>query len=348
MPSLTNFSQRTRFDETRFDENRKELSRHMEPTTILGIDIGGTKCAVVLGSANGEILARKSMRTLSGLLSPDDVLTQLAVLARETLSETGVSVADVKGVGISCGGPLDTATGIIYAPPNLPDWKAVPVKSFFERELGLPTYVENDANATALAEWRYGAGRGYRNIIFMTMGTGIGGGIILDNQLYRGTNDLAGELGHQTILINGPRCGCGKRGCLEALASGPAIARLARESLMYGRHKRVLALADGKSADITAAHVVTAAQEGDPFAIQILQEAGTYMGIGIANVIQILNPEIVILGTIAVHAGDLVLEPIRRAVAEYAWQRSSDMCAIVPAALGDRAQDLAAIAIVDA
>jgi glucokinase len=320
----------------------------MEPDAILGIDIGGTKCAVVLARPDGEILTRKSMRTLSGQLSPDEVLAHLADLAREALAELGLADKQVRGVGISCGGPLDTKTGIIYAPPNLPDWRAVPVKSFFERELGMPTFVENDANATALAEWRYGAGQGYRNVVFMTMGTGIGGGIILDGKLYRGTNDLAGELGHQTILIDGPRCGCGKRGCLEALASGPSIARLARESLMYGRHKRVLALADGKPNEITAAHVVTAAKEGDPFAIEILREAGTYMGIGIANIIQILNPEIVILGTIAVHAGDLVLEPIRKAVAEYAWQRSSEVCSIVPAALGDRAQDLAAIAIVEA
>ena len=171
--------------------------------------------------------------------------------------------------------------------------------------------VENDANATALAEWKFGAGKGTRNFVFLTMGTGIGGGLILDGKLYRGTNDLAGEIGHQTILMNGPLCGCGKRGCLEALASGPAIARLARESMLYGRHKRVLALAGGKPADITAAHVVEAAKEGDAFARQILEEAGTYMGVGIANVIQMLNPERIALGTIAVHAGDLILKPIR-------------------------------------
>jgi glucokinase len=319
----------------------------MESKRILGIDIGGTKCAVVLGQANGEILARKSIPTRSGELSPAQVLEQLNLLARELIGTTSTATSKVQGVGISCGGPLDTRTGVIYAPPNLPDWKAVPVKSFFEESLGLPVYVENDANATALAEWRFGAGQGCRNLVFMTMGTGIGGGIVLDGRLYRGTNDLAGELGHQTILINGPQCGCGKRGCLEALASGPAIARLARESLAYGRNKLVLALAGGRPEAITAQHVVTAAQEGDAFARTILDEAGTYMGLGIANVIQILNPEIVILGTIAVHAGDLVLDPIRRAVAEYAWSRSAEVCRIVPAALGDRAQDLAALAIVD-
>jgi glucokinase len=140
-------------------------------------------------------------------------------------------------------------------------------------------------------------------------------------------------------------CGCGKRGCLEALASGPSIARLARESMIYGRQKRVLHLAGGKADNITAAHVIEAAREADPFAMSILAEAGTYMGIGIANVIMILNPEVIVLGTIAVHAGDLILNPIREAVNEYSWKRSREACRIVPAALGDRAQDLAAIAL---
>jgi predicted NBD/HSP70 family sugar kinase len=145
--------------------------------------------------------------------------------------------------------------------------------------------------------------------------------------------------------MNGPLCGCGKRGCLEALASGPAIARLARESALYGRHRRVLTLAGGRPADITAHHIVEAAKEGDPFAIQILEEAGTYMGVGIANVMQMLNPECIALGTIAVHAGDLIMKPIEAAVEEFAWKRIRDACRIVPAALGDRGQDLAAVAL---
>jgi glucokinase len=177
------------------------------------------------------------------------------------------------------------------------------------------------------------------------MGTGIGGGLILDGRLYRGANDLAGEVGHQTILPEGPLCGCGKRGCLEALASGPSIGRLARDSVMYGRGRRVLELAGGKVADITARQVIEAAREGDAFGLGILEEAGTYMGIGLANLIQIINPERIVLGTIAVHAGDLILEPIRRTVAERAWARAVERCTIVPAELGDRAQDLAALAL---
>ncbi len=317
----------------------------MQAGLILGVDIGGTKSAVVLARTDGEILQRRAFATQEDGPDPDAALAKLVSLAREVMAAGGVMAGDLLGAGVSCGGPLDSATGTIYAPPNLPEWKAVPVKQIFQDALGLSVRVENDANATALAEWKFGAGQGARNIVFLTMGTGIGGGLILDGRLYRGTNDLAGEIGHQTILMNGPRCGCGKRGCLEALASGPAIARLARESMRYGRHKRVLALAGGRASDITALHVVEAAKAGDPFGISILEEAGTYMGVGIANVIQTLNPERVILGTIAVHAGELILGPIRAAVQEYAWERSRSVCEIVPAALGDRAQDLAAIAL---
>lgn len=312
---------------------------------LVGLDIGGTKIAAVLATTDGRILHRVSEPTRAEERSPNDVLKRLAEMARETIAAGNVAHSDLLGVGISCGGPLDSATGVIHSPPNLPEWKAVPVKAFMEKSLELPVRVENDANATALAEWQFGAGTGTRNLIFLTMGTGIGGGLILDGKLYSGTNNLAGEVGHQTILMNGPLCGCGKRGCLEALASGPAIARLARESMMYGRHKRVLTFAGGKVSDITAAHVVEAAKEGDAFARQILDEAGTYMGVGIANLIQILNPEIIVLGTIAVHAGDLILDPIRATVKEYAWERASAVCRIVPAELGDRAQDLAAIAL---
>ena len=322
-----------------------EAVQFMPERVVLGVDIGGTKCAVALGTLDGEILARRSEPTASETRTPEAVIASLIELARELLAERAIKTADVIGMGISCGGPLDTVTGVIHSPPNLPEWKAVPVKAMFEKALGMPARVENDANATALAEWIYGAGRGAKNVIFMTMGTGIGAGLILDGRLYRGTNDLAGEVGHQTVLMNGPLCGCGKRGCLEAVASGPAIARLARESMMYGRHRRVLALAGGRPGAITAAHVVEAAHEGDAFALQILGEAGTYMGLGIANLIQILNPERVIIGTIAVHAGELILRPIREAVAEFAWERSSKVCEIVPAELGDRAQDLAAIVL---
>ncbi len=312
---------------------------------IIGVDIGGTKCAVTIADGTGKILGRRSEPTRGEDRSPEEVLASLANHARDLINAHSSEAATILGVGVSCGGPLDIKTGTILAPPNLKRWVAVPVKRLLEDSLCMEVRVENDANATALAEWKFGAGQGAKNLVFLTMGTGIGGGIILDGRLIHGTNDLAGEIGHQTIVMNGPLCSCGKRGCLEALASGPSIARLARESMRYGRQKAVLVKAGGKPEQITAEHVIRAAKEGDAFATEVLAEAGTYMGVGIANLIQILNPEVIILGTIAVHAGDLILEPIKAAVNEYAWSKSANVCRIVPAALGDRAQDLAAIAL---
>ncbi|MDW8290889.1 MAG: ROK family protein [Armatimonadota bacterium] len=307
---------------------------------IVGVDIGGTKVACVLADGEGRIVARQWQPTRSAE-GWQAVVGQLFEMTERVLQ--GVSPQLVRGIGISCGGPLDSQAGIVYSPPNLPGWEAVPIKSLFEERFGLPTRLENDANATALAEYRFGAGRGSRNMVFMTWGTGIGGGLVLDGRLYRGTNDLAGEIGHTTVLLDGPLCGCGKRGCLEALASGPSIARRARE--LAGESPDSLVWQKSSPEGVTAQHVVEAAQEGDLFARYVLAEAATYMGIGIANVAQILNPERVVLGTIAVKAGELVLEPLRRALAVHAWQRVRQVLQVVPAELGDRAQDLAAVCL---
>lgn len=317
----------------------------MTTNHLLGIDIGGTKSAVILATKDGTIRARMQVATQPQTRNPKAVLTELANLARALLEEEEVPLNDLAGLSVVSGGPLDLQHGLICSPPNLPGWDAVPVVAFFRERFPLPLVVlENDANAGALAEWLFGAGRDTSNLIYLTMGTGIGGGLILEGRLYRGTSGFAGEVGHQTILPDGPLCACGNRGCLEALASGPAIARLAQDSLMYGRHKRVLALAGGKPANITAEHVVTAAKEGDEFARNLLAEVGTYLGIGIANLLQVLNPQRVILGTLAVYAGDLLLEPVRKTVQARTWPGIYDACSIVPAALGPLVQDMAAIA----
>jgi len=307
---------------------------------IVGVDIGGTKVACVLADVEGNILARQWQPTRAGE-GWQVVVQQLFEMTERVLE--GVSYRQVRGIGISCGGPLDSQRGVVYSPPNLPGWDAVPIKQVFEDRFGLPARLENDANATALAEHRFGAGRGTRNMVFMTWGTGVGGGLVLDGRLYRGTNDLAGEIGHTTVLLDGPLCGCGKRGCLEALVSVPSIARRARE--LAGESPESLIWQRTSPNEATAQHVVEAAHAGDTFARFVLAEAGTYMGIGIANVAQILNPERVVLGTIAVKAGDLVLEPLRQALQVHAWSRVREVLQVVPAELGDRAQDLAAVCL---
>jgi glucokinase len=241
---------------------------------------------------------------------------------------------------------LDTKTGIVYSPPNLPGWDALPLKAIIEAEFHIPTIIENDANAGALAEWRFGGGRGYNYVLYMTMSTGIGGGIVVNGQVYHGANDSAGEVGHQILLPNGPICGCGKRGCLEALCSGPAIARRAQAAIREQPQTLLLALADGHIERVRSEHVLEAARSGDPLAISIMEETAYYMGWGIANLVNVLNPEIVLIGTIAVAAGDLLLNPIRRTVAEMAMQRPAEAVQIMPAQLGDSVGDLAAISLV--
>ena len=296
---------------------------------LLGLDIGGTKSAAVIGDTDGNVLAREAAPTPRE--SWQEAVALLCDLSRLVCHDYGVAVSDMAALGVSCGGPLDSATGTIYAPPNLPAWEAVPLKSLLEAEFGLPTRLENDANATALAEHRWGAGLGCRDMAFLTMGTGIGAGLILDGKLYRGRRDLAGEVGHATVLPDGPLCPCGKRGCLEALASGTSLARMGRERL--------------GDDSLTAEDVCARARSGDPIALGVIADVALYMGIGLANLLHTLNLERIVLGTLAVHAADLLLDPIRAATQAHCWPRVWEGTAILPAALGDAAQDKAALAV---
>ncbi len=296
---------------------------------ILGIDIGGTKSAAVIGTAEGVVLARAAAKTDANDWRRG--VATLIELARDVCRDYGCQMSEITAVGVSCGGPLNFETGTIHAPPNLPGWEAVPLKALLEAEFGLLVQVENDANATAIAEHRWGAGAGCRNMAFLTMGTGIGAGLILNNQLYRGRNGLAGEIGHMRLVLGGPLCLCGKRGCLEALASGTAIGRMGRER--FG------------DVSVTAHEVCDRARLGDPIATDILAQAAYFMGLGLAGLLQTLNLERIVLGTLAVHAADLLLEPIRRSAQENCWPSVWAGVSIVPAALGDAAQDKAALAV---
>ena len=320
-------------------------------THVVGIDIGGTKLATVVADNTGHILSKVRKPTLSER-GPEYALQLLFDMVRETVELAGVEQKSVAAIGVSCGGPLDTKTGVVYSPPNLPGWDALPLKAQLESEFQIPVTIENDANASALAEFRFGGGRGYRAVLYMTMSTGIGGGIVIDGQIYHGANDSAGEVGHQILLPNGPRCGCGKRGCLEALCSGPAIARRAQAAIQAqiadGKTSAttLLNLADGHIENVKSEHVLAAARTGDALALQLVDETAYYMGWGIANLVNILNPDIVLLGTIAIAAGDLLLDPIRKTVSEFAMTRPAAAVKIEPAQLGDALGDLAAIALV--
>ncbi len=312
---------------------------------VIGIDIGGTKLATVVADKDGNIL-QKVRKPTESEKGPGHAVQLLLEMVTEVLELAELRPEGISGIGVSCGGPLDTKTGIIYSPPNLPGWDALPLKEMIESEFHIPTTIENDANAGALAEARFGGGRGYDYVLYMTMSTGIGGGIVANGEIYHGANDSAGEVGHQILLPDGPLCGCGQYGCLEALCSGPAIARRAQEAITDQPHTQILAHADGQIDGVRSEHVLQAAREGDALAIALVEETAYYMGWGIANLVNILNPQIVLLGTIAVAAGDLLLDPIRRTVTEMAMQRPLETVKIMPAELGDSIGDLAAISLV--
>jgi glucokinase len=253
----------------------------------------------------------------------------------------------VQGIGVVAPGPLDSWKGIIMDAPNLSGWKNVPLKDLVEEEFGLPVFVGNDANLAALAEQCFGAGQGIADLIYMTVSTGIGGGIIADNRLLLGAQGFAAEVGHQTIEAHGPRCNCGNIGCLEALAAGPAIARRARQLIRTGIGMGIADLAGGDLDRITAKEVNQAAQAGDPIAIEIFRQAGFYIGVGIVNLLHVFNPSLIIIGGSVAKAGDLLFEPIRatvreRAMASYYWENTP----IVPATLGDDVGLLGAVALV--
>lgn len=312
-------------------------------STHLTVDIGGTKTACAIATSAGELLARREHPTPIAD-GPTVCLERIVAGLREVHDAVAHTLSSVpESVGVACGGPLDSRTGVVYSPPNLPGWDAVPVKAFLEGQLGLPVFVENDANAGALAEHRFGAGQGAENLVYLTLGTGIGGGIIADGRLYRGASGDAGEVGHTTILPDGPECLCGKRGCLEALVAGPAIGARARRMAGECLGTAMLDLAEGNVEGISSETALQAALQGDETALEVFRETGRYLGLGIANLVQVLNPEIVVVGTIAVAAGDILLGPTRDAARRHTWPRAWEALRIRPAKLGARVGDLAAL-----
>jgi len=310
----------------------------------LGIDLGGTKIIAALVDRQGRILARDYRETM-----PAD--GQAAVIARmidaacTVMEAGGVNASQVAAVGVAAPGPIDAESGVVTAPPNLPGWKDVPLRRLMEEDLSVPTWLENDANAAALGEHRFGAGKGTRHMIYVTASTGIGGGLILDGQLYRGATGAAGEIGHITLLPKGPHCGCGNRGCLEALASGKAIAREARERVSRGVPTLIGDLAEGDLDQISAKLVAQAAAQGDIPAREIIEEAMSYLGLGMASLVNLFNPELIVIGGGLTKMGELLFDPVRRIIARTAFRSSAEAVEVVPAQLGDDVGVLGAAAV---
>jgi len=305
-----------------------------DDSPILGIDLGGTKVAYGLGSADGRLLARHRRPTEpSGDAERD--LDRIVADARELLAEAGVDSGDLASVGLSVPGPIDLERGAVIRPPNLPGWGEVPIRQRLADALGCPAHLENDANAAALAEWRFGAGRGSHHMIYLTMSTGVGGGLVLGGRIHRGLGCSAGEVGHMPIVWDGDPCVCGQRGCLEAYVGGASWSRrLGRVAPADGLVAR-LAKEDGREAP-RPEHVVAAARQGDAFALSEMSRFNDYLARAIVQLGFVIAPEVVVLGTIAVGAGeDLCFEPVRRQVRAHSWPLVGDHMTIVGATLGE-------------
>ncbi len=310
---------------------------------IIGVDIGGTRLRAARFSPAGQMLRRESALTCVDE-GRDAVLERLYRLIERVLPESG---EEIIGIGLAVPGPLNPYTGVIIDAPNMPGWVNVPLRDLVAERFGQPVYIGNDANLAALGEHRFGAGQGYNDVIYLTISTGIGSGIITDGRMLLGRDGLGAEAGHIVVEPDGPRCGCGGYGHLEAVASGTALGRQAAALVAAGRAPAIAALAGGDPARVTAEIVGKAALAGDPIARELVTRAARYIGQGITTLLHLFNPGIVILGGGVTQLGDLLFEPVRARVRELAmspvyWENTP----IVQAALGDDVGLLGALALV--
>jgi len=304
----------------------------------LSADIGGTNMRAASFAAEGVKPLRRAALPTHG---KEPVLERLKRLLRSVQPDEGTLL----GIGAACPGPLDPERGIVLEAPNIPEWHNLPLKALLEAEFGAPVVVDNDANLAALGEWRHGAGRGHHHVLYLTISTGIGAGVIVDDHLLHGARGLAAELGHVTVVPDGPLCGCGQRGHLEAVASGTAIARMAAEALAAGEHSSLAELPHAP----TAADVAAAARAGDPLARRIFAQAGAYLGRALADFLHVFNPTAVILGGGVTQAGAVLLNPLEAALRAHVMTPAYlENLTLTTAALGDDAGLLGALEAVRA
>ena len=303
---------------------------------IVGVDLGGTNIVAGAMPEDGsrEIAIRtEPTRADQGAESVvDRIARMIDTVIAETIAETGAKRDDFAGVGIGSPGPLDRERGIVIVTPNL-GWRNFPLRDEVSNRVGLRASLDNDANCATLGEWWCGAAKGARHVVGITIGTGIGGGLILDGRLFHGASDVAGEIGHTTIDSTGRRCKCGNYGCLEAYASGPAIAERAREALAGGEPSVLTAMVNDDLTRITAATVYEAAKRGDDTALDVVRETSRFLGAGIANLLNIFNPDVVVIAGGVTQAGETLFAPLRREVKKRAFKPAVDACQIVPGIL---------------
>lgn len=321
---------------------------------ILGVDIGGTKCAVILAhnhmpqSAHRDfIIEKRSFPTETGP-SATRTLEQIFSTIEALLIEHNLTADSVEGIGVSCGGPLNHRTGTILNPPNLYGWHHVPIVQLLQQRFHIPARLQNDANACTLAEWKFGAASGYSNVVFLTFGTGMGAGLILNGQLYCGASDMAGEVGHVRLERNGP-VGYGKSGSFEGFCSGCGIAQIARTKVTEALQQGTTPVFCQSMADLDALDaktVANAADAGDALAQEIYRICGHYLGIGLSMLIDILNPEVIVIGSIFQRSSNLLWPPALETLQQEALAQSLAACRIIPSLLGEHIGDYAALSLV--
>lgn len=306
---------------------------------IAGIDMGASHMRIVITNFGADVIVEREI-PFDIANGPDFCVAQANDLLESLLAEIGLSMAHLSAVGIGVPGPIASNAGMVIAPPIMPGWDRFPIRDTLENLWRRPVSVNNDAELGALGEWAYGAGRGARDLAYIKVGTGIGAGLLIDGRIYRGSTGSAGEIGHLTMENNGPLCTCGNRGCLEAFSGGHAIAQHAIRAIQHGKRTR---LAQIPQSEVTAKDVAAAAQRGDLVAQQVMEEAGEHLGVAIAGLVNIFNPDIIVVGGGVAQIGDLFLEPIRKAVAQRSLPAAADNVRITTAVLGRRSSSLGAV-----
>lgn len=307
----------------------------------IGVDLGGTKIATVLSDLQGRIISA-DRRPTNAAAGTAKVLEQIFTSIRQVMR--GVDPEGILGIGVVSPGPVDREKGIIVDAPNL-GWENIPIGKIIQEQFQTPCALENDATAAALGEWVFGAGRNLNDLIYITVSTGIGGGIICNGQILHGRDGAAGEIGHMVVDVTGPPCNCGKKGCLEAISSGTAIAAAARRLVGAGRDSSLIIKSQNNPDLITAQLVAEAAAEGDPLAVAVLEHAIYFLGIGVANLIQIFNPELIIIGGGVSKIGKPLFDGVWQVVAANTFAHTVKDLLIVTPELGDNSGTIGAAAV---
>ncbi|HMO03561.1 MAG TPA: ROK family protein [Kiritimatiellia bacterium] len=315
------------------------------PTDLyLAIDLGGTKTAVCVGDATGRLVHGERMPTEASA-PPSLWRDRLAGLIDAVLVKAGVPLRDIVSVGLAVPGPMNVAAGLVLTPPNMPAWRNVPVRAWVETLTGKPVHINNDANAAGLAEYRFGAFRGTPDLIYLTMSTGIGGGVISGGRLVQGARDLGGEIGHMVLDPQGLPCPCGQRGCLEMYCGGRNVILQVQAELAAGSTSSVLDESNGDPKGLTLSAIARAAARQDALALRYWDTFLERLAQGIGTLCMCFNPSAIVLGTAAIHTGDLLLNPLRERLARYAWPDALKDLKIAPSALGPQIGELGALAL---